>query len=116
MKNLKALDFNLLKALEAQLDECNVILAPTHLGVTPPAMSGMLTRLRDNFGDPLCERPARHGTTPAQHLAAPLKRIISEIAALHQTPDFDPSAPGSASPLPPPNACCAPSRCPFCPG
>ncbi len=93
MKNIKALDFNLLKALEALLDECNVTRAASRLGVTQPAMSGMLTRLRENFGDPLFVR-AQRGIVPTQRaleIAAPLRLIISEIAALHQPSAFDPA-------------------------
>lgn len=93
MKNIKNLDFNLLKALEALLDECNVTRAASRLGVTQPAMSGMLTRLRQNFGDPLFVRGQR-GIVPtqrAQELTIPLKRILSEIATLHEPTTFEPA-------------------------
>ena len=86
------LDLNLLKALDALLDECNVTRAASRLGVTQPAMSGMLTRLRENFGDPLFIR-AKHGIVPTQRaleLRAPLKQVISQIGALLQPPSFDP--------------------------
>ena len=86
------LDLNLLKALDALLDECNVTRAASRLGVTQPAMSGMLTRLRENFGDPLFVR-AKHGIVPTQRaleLSAPLKQVISQIGALLQPPSFDP--------------------------
>ncbi|MFC3914478.1 LysR family transcriptional regulator [Pseudaeromonas sharmana] len=92
MKEITQLDLNLLKALDALLDECNVTRAASRLGVTQPAMSGMLTRLRENFGDPLFVR-AKHGIVPTQRalaLSAPLKQVISEIGALLQAPDFDP--------------------------
>ncbi|HGI9957948.1 LysR family transcriptional regulator [Pseudomonas aeruginosa] len=93
MKDIKTLDFNLLKALDALLDECNVTRAAARLGVTQPAMSGMLTRLRENFADPLFVR-AQRGIVPTQRaleLGAPLKQVISEIGALLQPPVFDPS-------------------------
>ena len=86
------LDLILLKALDALLDECNVTRAASRLGVTQPAMSGMLTRLRENFGDPLFVR-AKHGIVPTQRaleLSAPLKQVISQIGALLQPPSFDP--------------------------
>lgn len=92
MNDIRGLDLNLLKALDALLDECNVTRAANRLGVTQPAMSGMLTRLRDNFGDPLFVR-AKHGVVPTQRaleLNAPLKQVISEIGALLQPQDFDP--------------------------
>lgn len=92
MKDITMLDLNLLKALDALLDECNVTRAASRLGVTQPAMSGMLTRLRENFGDPLFVR-AKHGIVPTQRaleLSAPLKLVISQIGALLQPPSFDP--------------------------
>ena len=92
MKDITQLDLNLLKALDALLDECNVTRAASRLGVTQPAMSGMLTRLRENFGDPLFVR-AKHGIVPTQRaleLSAPLKQVISQIGALLQPPNFDP--------------------------
>ncbi|WP_210014390.1 LysR family transcriptional regulator [Pseudomonas palmensis] len=93
MKDIRTLDLNLLKALDALLDECNVTRAATRLGVTQPAMSGMLTRLRENFEDPLFVR-AQRGVVPTQRaleLRARLKQVISEIGALLQPPVFDPS-------------------------
>lgn len=93
MRDIKGLDLNLLKALDALLDECNVTRAAVRLGVTQPAMSGMLTRLRENFGDPLFVR-ARRGIVPtrrALELAAPLKQVIGEVGALLQSQVFDPS-------------------------
>ena len=94
MKDIRTLDLNLLKALDALLDECNVTRAATRLGVTQPAMSGMLMRLRESFADPLFVR-ARRGIVPTQRaleLSVPLKRVIGEIGALLQSPVFDPSA------------------------
>ena len=52
------MDLNLLKALDALLDERNVTRA-ARLGLTQPALSGMLTRLRESFGDPLFARSQR---------------------------------------------------------
>lgn len=59
MKNIKSMDLNLLKALDALLDERNVTRAAARLGLTQPALSGMLTRLRESFGDPLFARSQR---------------------------------------------------------
>ena len=49
--DLRTLDLNLLKALAALLDERNVTRAAARLGVSQPAMSGILTRLREYFDD-----------------------------------------------------------------
>jgi len=52
----RQVDLNLLKALDALLDERNVTRAAERLGVTQPAMSGMLLRLRESLDDPLFAR------------------------------------------------------------
>lgn len=93
MKDIKTLDLNLLKALDALLDEHNVTRAAARLGVTQPAMSGMLMRLRATFDDPLFVR-AQRGIVPTQRclaLAGPLKQVIGDIGALLQPLVFEPS-------------------------
>ena len=45
--NLRTLDLNLLKTLDALLDERSVTRAASRLSLTQPAVSGMLNRLRD---------------------------------------------------------------------
>lgn len=92
MRDIRNLDLNLLKALDALLDERNVTRAAARMGVTQPAMSGMLTRLRDTFGDPLFVR-AQRGITPTQRalgLSKALKQVMNEVGALLSPPDFDP--------------------------
>jgi len=89
---IRNLDLNLLKALDALLDERSVTRAAQRLSLTQPAVSGMLTRLRDHFDDPLFIR-APHGIVPtqrAQQLAAPVKRILAEIDQLLQPITFTP--------------------------
>ncbi len=58
--DLRTLDLNLLKTLDALLDERSVTRAAARLALTQPAVSGMLNRLRDYFDDPLFIR-APHG-------------------------------------------------------
>ncbi|MGU4701473.1 LysR family transcriptional regulator [Burkholderia cepacia] len=94
MRDIRHLDLNLLKALDALLDERNVTRAAARLGVTQPAMSGMLTRLRDTFDDSLFVRTQR-GITPTQRaldLAKPLKQVMTEVNALLHPPGFDPES------------------------
>ena len=72
--DIRNLDLNLLKTLDALLDERSVTRAATRLSLTQPAVSGMLTRLREAFNDPLFIR-APHGMVPtlrAQALASPV--------------------------------------------
>ena len=90
--DLRTLDLNLLKTLDALLDERSVTRAAARLSLTQPAVSGMLTRLRDNFDDPLFIR-APHGMVPtlrAQQLAPTVKHILNDIKALLQPVQFDP--------------------------
>ncbi len=87
------MDLNLLKALDALLDERSVTRAAQRLSLTQPAVSGMLTRLRESFDDPLFVRTQR-GITPtlrAQELAAPVKELLGGIESLLQPQAFDPA-------------------------
>lgn len=93
MDNIKTLDLNLLKALNALLEECNVTKAANKLSLTQPAVSSMLNRLRDKFNDPLFVRSS-HGIVPtdrALSLAVPVKQILSDIDKLVQPVVFDPA-------------------------
>jgi hypothetical protein len=63
--NLNSLDLNLLTALDALLREANVSRAAMRIGLSQPATSHALQRLRDIFGDPLLVRTgARMELTP----------------------------------------------------
>jgi len=87
------LDLNLLRALDALLDERNVTRAAQRLSLTQPAVSAMLTRLRESFGDPLFVRSQR-GIVPTERalqLAAPLKQVLSEIDQMLQPQAFAPA-------------------------
>ena len=91
--DVRSLDLNLLKALDALLDERSVTRAAKRLALTQPAMSGMLNRLRDCFDDPLFIRSQR-GIVPtlrALELAVPVKNILAEVRELLQTRLFDPA-------------------------
>ena len=54
--NLERVDLNLLIYLDVLLREKNVTRAAEQLGVTQPAMSNILRRLRNLFNDPLLIR------------------------------------------------------------
>lgn len=91
--DIRTMDLNLLKALDALLDERSVTRAAARLSLTQPAVSGMLTRLRERFADPLFVRTQR-GIVPtarALELAGPVKQILSEIEGLLRPPAFDPA-------------------------
>ena len=93
MRDIRNLDLNLLRTLDALLDERSVTLAAPRLGLTQPAVSGMLTRLRDSFSDPLFVRTP-HGILPtmrASQLAGPLKQVLGDVETLLQPAAFDPA-------------------------
>lgn len=54
--NLASIDLNLLVALDALLNECNVTHAASTVGLSQPAMSRILSRLRGMFDDDLLVR------------------------------------------------------------
>nr|MDQ3034011.1 LysR family transcriptional regulator [Myxococcota bacterium] len=54
--NLAAVDLNLLVALDALLEERSVTRAARRLGLSQPAASHALARLRELAGDPLLVR------------------------------------------------------------
>lgn len=92
--DIRSVDLNLLKAFDALMDERSVTRAATRLSLTQPAVSGMLNRLRDSFGDPLFARTPR-GVTPtprAEALSGSVKRVLAEIEAMLKPDAFDPAA------------------------
>ncbi|MFD5875438.1 LysR family transcriptional regulator [Streptomyces sp. NPDC060322] len=58
--NLARLDLNLVVALRALLEERNVTRAGQRIGLSQPAMSASLARLRRHFGDDLLARVGGH--------------------------------------------------------
>jgi DNA-binding transcriptional LysR family regulator len=91
LMNLTALDLNLLVALDALLLEANVSRAAMRIGLSQPAASHALQRLRDVLGDPLLVRVgARMELTPrAQTLRGPLAQVLDQVRGLLIPDDFD---------------------------
>lgn len=77
--NLSRIDLNLLVFLDVLLRERNVTKAADQLGITQPAMSNGLKRLRDLFDDPLLIRTSK-GMTPTER-AEELQPYVREILA-----------------------------------
>jgi LysR family transcriptional regulator, transcriptional activator of nodD3 and syrA len=92
MKNLSAVDLNLLVAFDALLTERHVTRAAERIGLSQPALSKALQRLRDVFDDRLFER--RDGvmqpTAQALKLSQPVRRALDEIQSALAPRDFDP--------------------------
>jgi DNA-binding transcriptional LysR family regulator len=86
--NLRALDLNLLVVLDALLSERHVTRAGQRLGLSQPAASNALERLRRMFADPLLERTPRglELTARARALREPLAEVLSGVATLVGAP------------------------------
>lgn len=91
LMNLAALDLNLLVALDALLRESSVSRAALRIGLSQPATSHALQRLRDLLGDPLLVRTgARMELTPrALALQAPLAQALDQVRGLLAPDVFD---------------------------
>lgn len=91
--NFHGVDLNLLVAFDALMDERNVTRAAARVGVSQPAMSAALSRLRTLCADQLFLRSAE-GLLPtprARDLAGPVSQALQQLeAALVKKPDFEP--------------------------
>ena len=90
--NLASVDMNLLVMLEALLDEAHVRRAGERVGLSQPAASHALARLRDLFADPLL---VRIGTTmartpKAEALRKPLADFVGSARAVLSMEQFVP--------------------------
>ena len=93
LDDLAAVDLNLLVPLMALLEERSVTRAAARIGLSQPAMSHTLARLRRLLGDDLL---VRHGSammlTPhAGELIAPLRHVLDQTARVVRFPGFDPA-------------------------
>ncbi len=91
--NLASLDLNLLVALDALVSEAHVGRAATRIGLSQPATSHALRRLRELMDDPLLVRVgARMELTPrAEALRAPLAQALDQVRGLFVADGFDPA-------------------------
>ena len=93
-RQLEQLDLNLLLTLHWVLTEQNVSRAAERLGVSQPAVSHGLKRLRTLFGDPLLVKSGRiMRTTPAAERMKPkVASLVSAMRDLFQVAQvFDPA-------------------------
>ena len=85
--HLSSLDLNLLPALDALLRRRNVSHAASDVGLSQPAMSRALARLRDLLGDALLVRVPGGGyalTPRAEALAGRLAPTLDHVKAVFQ--------------------------------
>lgn len=97
--NLQTLDLNLLRVLDALLREQSTVKAGERIGLSQPAVSAALGRLRHALNDPLF---VRHGqrivpTEYAASLELPLRRILDDLVGLLAEPGgFNPAEAGQS--------------------
>lgn len=92
--NLRSVDLNLLVALNALLTDLHVTRAADRIGLSQPAMSNALSRLRHIFKDELLVRTANgmQATPRAIELAEPVKRLLRQLERLLDSEaSFDPA-------------------------
>lgn len=93
--NIHRVDLNLLVYLDVLLRERNVTRAAAHLGISQPALSNSLRRLRTLFDDPLLVRTSE-GMTPterAMQLQPTIRTILAAVEqALETRKEFDAAA------------------------
>ena len=82
--NLRSIDLNLLVVLQALLAERHVSKAAKRVGLSQPALSNALERLRVLFDDPIL---IRHGnrfmpSPKAERLAGPLNDVLAGVEAV----------------------------------
>ena len=92
--NLANLDLNLLVSLDALLEQRSVTRAAQQLGLSQPALSASLARLRRHFGDELLSRVGNaYRLTPLAGQLKPRVRLALDGVerVFSAQPDFDPA-------------------------
>src|SRR5512137_1168662 len=77
---MESRDLTLLTTLDALLQESNVTLAATRLGLSTPATSHALARIRERLGDPILVRAGRQMvlTPRAEELRPQVRSLVEE--------------------------------------
>ncbi|MCE0505536.1 LysR family transcriptional regulator [Roseivivax sp. GX 12232] len=92
--NFASFDLNLLRVLDALLETASTTAAGRRIGLSQPAVSAALSRLRHALDDPLFLRQGRRlvPTDYAEGLRAPLRALLEETERLLIPPaGFDPA-------------------------
>jgi DNA-binding transcriptional LysR family regulator len=93
--NVQDIDLNLLRVFDAVLRERGVTPAAARLGLTQPAVSNALARLRALFGDALFVRTSTgmDATPFARGVAEPVRQALALLeSALAHGPGFEPAS------------------------
>lgn len=92
MHELQEIDLNLLIVFQAIFQQRQISAVAKQLGLSQPAVSNALARLRKMFGDELFVRTAQgmQPTLLAQQMAAPMMQALNQLQqALNQANAFD---------------------------
>ena len=91
--NISNMDLNLLVSFDALVSERHVSRAAARVGITQPAMSNALARLRETFNDPLLVRAGRQLvlTVRAQALAGPVRQAMHLLQSALEPPRSSPA-------------------------
>jgi DNA-binding transcriptional LysR family regulator len=90
--NLASFDLRLLLVFDAMIQERSVTRASQRLGITQPATSNALNRLRHHLRDPLFIKTA-NGMEPTQRatdLARPVAQALRQLEVVLDPPAFPP--------------------------
>lgn len=89
--NIRGRDLNLLSVFVGIGEELNLTRASRRLGLSQPALSHALARLRHEFGDPLFVRGQRGmiATPRAEGLLPKIRSLLEGVASLYSTGSFD---------------------------
>jgi DNA-binding transcriptional LysR family regulator len=93
-RNLRSVDLNLLVVFDTLMAERNVTRAAARNGLSQPAVSKALNRLRGLFDDPLfvLRDRAMEPTARARELAGPIRSALADISRTLTLPtEFDPA-------------------------
>ena len=92
--NLNKVDLNLFVVFDAIYTEANLTRAGQIVGITQPAVSNALARLRETFNDPLFVRTAQ-GMVPtpmAQNIIGPVRSALQQLRiSVQESRTFNPS-------------------------
>ncbi len=96
MNRLSDIDIDLLLTLDALLIEQNITHAASRLGISQPAMSARLARLRTIFGERLfIPSPHGRGVLPsprAESLRPLVNQVLKGISSILEPADFEPAS------------------------
>ncbi|MCL7999194.1 LysR family transcriptional regulator [Brucella sp. 21LCYQ03] len=93
LPNINQIDLNLLRVFDAIFRERNIMRAAQHLGVSQPAASHALARLRHTLQDDLFVRSARGmlPTARAEQLSGPIRQALNYLELGLQAQEFNPA-------------------------